>query len=284
MTGEYETKYDGQLSYIFRPLTIDGAPLSGRTTTINYSYSSKTKQATVEEDGNISINAFINKKIDEIKRLDDWKEKIRRKIKERREEEYVPSVPGKMNFFKNYNLHITFFLFDDKNNETEHNRYRDMDLDNLLKPVLDALKESRLIEDDRYFKGIRVQKEPVSDKAHQGIEIECVTTKTFKIIKVTTVKGYDLMPGYWRHDMQFIEAEDEEGERGLFVDNVPGSFFRGEKNNSNNDSATLSDVIPGYKWENSIDQEVSGCIILKRKYSRPVHPMDKTFLWLKKWT
>ncbi len=256
--GDYETKYEEygeQLSYVIK-LRIEGIPISGRTT---------------DTDSCPKL----------LKNVAEWKKSIRDEVEQRCDNEYFPLAHDNAKF-KNCNLYATFWLLNKDSKEKGHNPYRDRDLDNLLKPVLDALQEAQLIKNDKYFKCIRAQKEPVSEKEHQGIEIECVTTKTFKIEEVEQVEGKYFMPDYWNYPMQYITATDinsETNNRYTFIDNMPGLIFIADKEK-------YSSAVPGYDWKEKkgTTMEISGCMVFKRYHQNPnKKECPKPFYWLQKW-
>ncbi len=257
MTDEYETYYDGDVSGYFSKVEILGQP--------------RSKQLSEDPSTPEQI---------------EWKEKIVTAInKELKRRRYLFRVSKK----DKYNLYIVFKLY---NGEKEilpkyrkqdddrkfHNPYENMDIDNLLKIPLDAIKETSLIEDDKLIKGIKAYIEPVNNEKYAGLSFQCITTKTFTIEDVESkVKGEIFMPKYWKSKMQYITATDSEGNRGTFIDNSVGRIFIAKNNNKR-----YPDAIPGYDW-NSQKREVSGCMVFEREHLNKETGDSKKFFWLQKW-
>ncbi len=258
MTGEYKTCYDGDVSGYFPKIEIKGHP--------------RSKQLSKDPSTPEQI---------------EWKEKIVTAINKK--------LKRKPHFFQvskkdKYNLYLVFKLY---NGEKEilpkyrkqgddrkfHNPYENMDIDNLLKIPLDAIKKTSLIEDDRLIKGIKAYIEPVKNENHIGLSFQCITTKTFFIEDVETkVEGEIFMPEYWKSKMQYITATDSEGNRGTFIDNSVGRIFIAKNNNQR-----YPDAIPGYDWSSQKKREVSGCMVFERKHVNEETGDSKNFFWLQKW-
>ncbi len=257
-TTNYKTEYNGQLSDYFSKIEIKGQPRSHQ--------------------GND-------------RHVGEWRQEIQEAINKK-----IKKLVEKGNFIQpaetdEYNFYIVFRLHDEdkKNPQTQgyknkgklsHNPYRDMDIDNLLKISLDSIKETSLLRDDNLIKGIKVFKEPVSNKHAAGLSFQCITTKTFTIESVEQVPGVKLMPdGYWESMMQYITATDLEGNRGTFLDNSWGRIFIAKKN-----TTKYLDAIPGYNWSTlKKGQQIKGCMVFKRNHLNKEGDASKDFFWLQKW-
>jgi len=55
--------------------------------------------------------------------------------------------------------------------------YKMADVDNFIKPTLDAIVDCGFIEDDRFVKRLEVEKFPVKTKEEEGIFIEIIPAK-----------------------------------------------------------------------------------------------------------
>lgn len=233
--GAYETRYEGELSDALRVIKVSGIPLSGRVPTVGsrlefdaggnirvvckeeyFSNGNSIKGYEIEK---MSMGDYLNhEKIrSNIRAVNRWKMLIHKKVGEALEKRssqrnsfpYVPSVFSGVTgcyLFVTFRLHGNAF----SGGDDDGSGYQSKDLDNLLKPVLDALygavyddpkaKDQKasiaLIARDSLVKGIKVRKERCA-KSSQGIRIRCIATKTFEIVDVEPkVDGGEFMPDW----------------------------------------------------------------------------------------
>ncbi|MCH9735729.1 MAG: RusA family crossover junction endodeoxyribonuclease [Actinomycetia bacterium] len=278
------TDYKGFHSYWLEPIRINNShPLSGR---IGYGDHEQTQHVEELIEG-LNDYEFLDEKIiksmktvkDDLqnikiswKNVKKWKGEIANKVTEAMNE-YKKNSNA---FHKQDNikkeeaccLSVTFHL--------DKGSYHKKDLDNLLKPVLDALQNAELVTDDHAFHSIKVRKDIRRKPKEEGITLWCVPTKKFTIIDVLPLKGSELKP-YWRNDMQYIIAEDNSnGKKGMFIDNLEGNVFIDGK------ETKFIDAVPGYPWRKGT---IEGCIVTERQHKNEAWEGDEldTFFWLQKW-
>lgn len=207
------------------------------------------------------------------------------------EGKHFPKVPADKNKKGATSVYLvmTFYMRDEDMSDFRgerggepFNSYRDLDLDNLLKPVLDALKAGKLVKDDRYFTGIKVLKQPAARQGDERVEIRCVSTYQFQIMRVQKREGAEFKP-YWSNSVQFVTARNvQTEEEGCFMDNAPGCLFIDGR------EADFVDPIPGYAWKEG--EVVDGCVVSRRVHCNAEwkgkggrQDSEEEFVWLQKW-
>lgn len=302
----YTTRYEGVPSDVLGAIEVPGAPISGRTPTFGWRLergrvvpkddtNSEGEVVSGADLGDMTIDEYLNGHCKKpIKLIEKWQKKIvnamHRVLDDYKKEKGAgfPSVPSAEFGVTGCYLFVIFRLFGDAfvgGGCRSDSGYAGKDVDNLLKPVLDALsrrsKDDRpgIITDDSFVQGVKVVKHPVARKADEKVVIQCLTTKTFRIEKVEPVGGEQLFPGRWKNSMQVITAREIrgdgcEGEDSCLIDNKPGCIF------VSNDAKVFRDAIPGYGWtkhNDALRYIADGCVVTTREYG------GRTFHWLQKW-
>lgn len=269
----YETHYPDEESIATPPIPVLGIPRSGR---ISYG-NKKPLPEQVSSADDETVEMAIKK----------WKSQIRKAIIP-----YKPVFLGERKFY----LYATFYLLDDSLPPppnyplNEYNRYRDMDLDNLLKPVLEAFKKV-LIIDDKQIIGVRSKKEPVYNDKHQGMLFYLVNTRQLIIEKVERVPG-DKFIKSWKVPAQYITARIPGTKKKCYlIDHPPHVFMKDHEEASTPgekfEHRYYPDIIPGYDWKRHKRKQgkiVDGCMVFKRPHKDRKTGEIRQLHWVHKWS